>query len=97
MGKAKKKKGKRQGDGKDVPKASEPLAPAVKAFSAGDYGETRQRLGDKLAEGTLNDADRRRAEDLVEATKLDRGTLLTALACFGVFILAVVVGIAVQP
>ncbi|MEQ8272187.1 MAG: hypothetical protein RMA76_23275 [Deltaproteobacteria bacterium] len=98
MAKSKKKK-----KGKDLPQQKrtdggpDPLSRAIDLFAGGDYPAARAALGEKQADTSLSEADRKRAGDFIAATKPEKGALWTVLACVGFFVIAVVVGIARQP
>ena len=101
---AKSKKKRTKDDKTDKAKAPgaklhgpDPLGEALEIFEAGDYPAARVALADKAKDERLSDVDRRRAEDLIAATRLEPGALWTALACVGFFVIAVIVGIAKQP
>lgn len=96
MAKGKKKKARTAQAGAR-PHGPDPLGVGVELFAAGDYPAARQALAAKANDPDLNEADQKRAHDLIAATKPESGALWTVLACVGFYLIAVVVGIARQP
>lgn len=77
-------------------KTPDPLAEPLARFADGDY-VTARRLLKPLAEGDGAESTRTTATNLINATHVDRLTLLTGLACLGVLVLAVLFTAFIQP
>src|SRR5215468_4564412 len=82
-----------------TPHASEndPLHQAVETFAKGDYARARVLLEQKAHDANLSEGQREEAEELYEATGIERGTLWVGLACIALFILVIAVTTLTQP
>jgi hypothetical protein len=90
-------KNKKKGGSGERKSADEPLAEATDTFTRGDYARARVMLKQKAQDPNLSEGQREEAEELYEATTLERGTLYVGLACIALFILVVVVTSLTQP
>lgn len=75
----------------------DPMRPALDAFSAGAYSTARAALKLRVDAPEASDSERRMAQRFFDATKLEKGTLLAGLACFGLYLLVILVTVAKQP
>lgn len=96
MAKAKTKK-KAGGSSPASSEAPDPLRPGLDAFARGAYPEARALLGARAEASDASESERKMAERFIAATKLERGTLLAGLACFGLYALVIVVTLFKQP
>lgn len=76
---------------------SDPLQPALRAFSEGDYPAARAIFRELENDSALSDSQRQMAAEYRAATWLERGALLTALGCILFFAFAVAFAVAKQP
>lgn len=95
MGKSSKKRSQDKSKRKE---AHDPLDPSLEAFKRGDYLKTRKLVTEVLASGeNLSEGAKRDAGELVQATRLERGTVLTGLGALAFFGLVICVAIWLQP
>jgi hypothetical protein len=73
------------------------LDPGLRAFSRGDYVEARAELEPVTRDQEVSESRRAEAQRWIEATRVDRGTLLVGLACIALFVLVVIFAILKQP
>ncbi|MEM7678263.1 MAG: hypothetical protein AAF449_19910 [Myxococcota bacterium] len=76
---------------------NDPLQPGVAAFESGDYALARRLLSARADDPELSESQRQQARDMIDATRLERGTLLVGLACVALFLFAVVFTALKQP
>lgn len=80
-------------------KTSQPdvLGPALSAFRHGDYPEAREHLARLTEEHNLAEGEQKMASDFKRASRLEPGALWAGLACFGLFVLVIVIAGLKQP
>jgi hypothetical protein len=77
--------------------AKDPLVPALDAFSRGDYPAARRLFAERVAAEEASESERTLARRLTAATWLERGALMVALACLGLYALVIAVAALKQP
>lgn len=73
------------------------LEAALEAFRRGDYLSARPGFDAVAANPEASGAERSSAADLGAATRVDRATLLTGLACLGLYVVAMAITSVIQP
>lgn len=77
--------------------SNDPLQAGVAAFESGDYVQARLLLSERADDPELSESQRQQARDMIDATWIERGTLLVGLACAALFLFAVVFTAFKQP
>lgn len=75
----------------------DPLAEPMQAFVSGDYVRARAGFEEAAQNPVLSEVERATAQDLAEATRVDRLTLAVGAACTLLFLVATIVTAALQP
>jgi hypothetical protein len=96
-GVAKKRKSAAKGETKRSAALSGPLAPAIDTFSRGDYVSARRMFDEAMQDKELSEENRQVAKALRASLGIDKTTLLTGLACIGLYLLVILVAILKQP
>jgi hypothetical protein len=94
---AKKRKSQAKGESKKSAALAGPLSGAIETFSRGDYVKARRMFDDALADKDLSEENRQVANALKSSLGFDKSTLLTGLACIGLYLLVILVAILKQP
>lgn len=77
--------------------SSDRLAPALAAFTRGDYPEARRLFDAQADSSEASEAEQRMAKKLRGATLLESGALYVGLACIGLYGLVILVANFKQP
>lgn len=77
--------------------AGKELQEAIGVFAKGDYARARNLLRAKAEDPSLSDSAREHARALINATRIERGTLYVGLACIALFVLVLIVTSVLQP
>ncbi len=67
------------------------------AFQRGRYPMARSQLKAVAGNQVLPEGERMMAQDLYDATGIEKGALWTALACIGLFAIVIAITIIKQP
>ena len=88
---------KKKRDASTKAPSTDPLEAGIKAFDAGDYVEARRLLSANAQDSDLSESQRQLAQDMADATRIERGALLVGLACIALFLVAVLFTSFKQP
>jgi hypothetical protein len=92
MGKASKR-----GKAKTKAQPQNGLEGPLAAFGFGDQPLTRALIEQKLSSGELSEGEKKQAEELLAATRIERGTALVGLGALLLFLLAALIAAFMQP